>query len=132
MIIDASAAVKWFVNERESEASRTILLGPAALTAPDILPVEVAGALVRKYREGNVTARDVRESLAEFTALAISYSPAAGLLEDAVTLALAHRHPLPDCLYLALARRSGTPLATFDRRLASLAARMSIAVWTPA
>jgi len=131
MVIDASAAVKWFVNESESEASRTILLGSAALTAPDILPVEVAGALIRKYREGNVTARDVRESLTEFAALSIAYSPAGSLLDDAVALALAHRHPLPDCLYLALARRAGSPLATFDRRLAALAARLKIALWTP-
>jgi predicted nucleic acid-binding protein len=132
MVIDASVAVKWLVNETEAAASRTILLGDAVLLAPDLLATEVAGALVRKFREGNLTDDEVRASMGLFAALPIAFTATSELLGDAVGAALAHSHPLPDCVYIALARRRGAPLATFDRRQATLAAHLNIPLWTPA
>ncbi|TCZ57848.1 type II toxin-antitoxin system VapC family toxin [Roseicella aquatilis] len=47
--------------------------------------------------------------------------PDAELLDHAVLLSAAIRHPLYDCLYLALVRRLDARLATFDKGLAALA-----------
>jgi hypothetical protein len=130
MVIDASAAVKWFVTESGSDASRAILAKQIMLSAPDLLAVEVASALVRKFREDEITEGDVRDALHFFGAVPIVYTPVAALLADAVAIAVSHRHPLPDCFYAALARRNDTMLATFDRRLASIARAMDIPLWT--
>jgi predicted nucleic acid-binding protein len=39
----------------------------------------------------------------------------------ALTLALSLQHKIPDCVYLALAERSGADLVTADRRLDQIA-----------
>ena len=43
--------------------------------------------------------------------------PCAGLTAEAVGLSIRLQHPAYDCFYLALARRTGCPLVTADRRL---------------
>jgi predicted nucleic acid-binding protein len=43
--------------------------------------------------------------------------PIEALLRDAVSLALELRHPVYDCLYLALAAQRGTFMVTADQRL---------------
>lgn len=42
------------------------------------------------------------------------------LLDHAAHLGVTLRHPLYDCMYLALARRLSASLATFDKGLAEL------------
>jgi predicted nucleic acid-binding protein len=51
--------------------------------------------------------------------------PNADDLEAAAKLALELQHPLPDCLYLAVAERLGVALITADRAFARRAARRS-------
>jgi predicted nucleic acid-binding protein len=47
-------------------------------------------------------------------------------LENATNIAAEVNHKIYDCLYLALALERGEPLATADRRLATLAKELSI------
>lgn len=47
--------------------------------------------------------------------------PTAELLEAAYEISLALDHQLPDCLYLALARREDAPLVTADERQVKMA-----------
>ena len=51
--------------------------------------------------------------------------PNAQDIQAAATLALELRHPLPDCLYLAVAERLGVGLITADRAFARRAAQRS-------
>jgi predicted nucleic acid-binding protein len=51
--------------------------------------------------------------------------PDADYLAAASELALRLAHPLPDCLYLAVAERLGVVLITADRAFARRAARRS-------
>jgi predicted nucleic acid-binding protein len=48
------------------------------------------------------------------------------LLTPALELSLELRHPVYDCLYLALAQRRGVPLVTADERLISALRRRRI------
>lgn len=48
----------------------------------------------------------------------ITLTPCSGLLEAALTLSTQLRHPVYDCLYLALALRRNLPVITADRRFA--------------
>lgn len=131
MIVDASMAVKWFVNEPESPEARRVLATAATLASPDLLMVEVASVLTRKCRQGMLGAPDVRDSMRDLAAISIAWTPSRDLLGAALTLSLAEGHPCPDCLYLALAQRTGVPLATYDRALAALAARLGVPLWKP-
>jgi predicted nucleic acid-binding protein len=125
IVVDASAAVRWFLPEAGSDDAQRLLTGARKLLAPDLIRVEVAGALVRRARLDELTIEQARELVAAWvralTAGAVTLVPAREDFESAVELALRLGHPLADCLYLALALRLGVPLVTADRRFAARA-----------
>ncbi len=133
VVVDASVVLSLFLEEEEGEAAEALLLAGAdrpALGAPEMMEVEIASALTRRMRRGTVPAEQVEPLMARLPRLTIRGYPFRPLLPDALSLSLAHRHGLPDCLYLALARAErATALATFDRRLAALAQRLGIPLW---
>lgn len=131
MIIDASIAVACFVPELRSEAAHEALAEARGLQAPDLMRIEFAGSLTRKFRRREIGLAEVNEALADFTRLGIQFEPSGSLLDDAVALSLAERHPLYDCLYVALAMRTGAMFATFDTTLAALASRRDVPIWSP-
>jgi predicted nucleic acid-binding protein len=125
IVVDASTAVKWFLPEAGSEEAERLLTGSRKLLAPDLIRIEVAGALVRRVCLGELTVEQARLLVAAWlraiTASAVTPVPAEDDMEQAVELALRLGHPLADCLYLALAMRLDAPLVTADRKFAARA-----------
>lgn len=122
VVVDASVAVKWFVDEGgpEVRAARRLLAAGHELIAPSLVLCEVQNVLWKKLRVGQITAAQggaVAASLARFFA---HLEPDGALVGAAWSLAAAHDHPVYDCLYVALADRAGARIATFDKRLKSL------------
>jgi len=64
-----------------------------------------------------MTADDAREAFARLHAASPRLAPTRPLAAQALELALTFRHPVNDCLYVALALQRGCPLVTADRRL---------------
>jgi predicted nucleic acid-binding protein len=131
VVVDASCAVRWFVPEEGWPVARSLLLQDMPLVAPDILPVEIANALLRKHRRGEAEGTLPARALSLLDALRVETVPHEPLLRDAVALSLRSRHALHGCLYLMVAQRRRLSLATFDRRLAALAAALAIPLWSP-
>ena len=122
IVVDASVAVKWFLPEAGEAAAQSLLDGEDRLAAPGLVRVEVAAALVRKARLRQISADEARTALALwFRALAegvLVILPDEADLEAAAQIALDLEHPVQDCLYLAAARRLGSPLVTADKKFA--------------
>jgi hypothetical protein len=119
IVVDASVAVKWFLPEADSDAAARLLEGGQKLVAPELIRIEVAAALTRRGRLGELTDSQVR---ATTEAWSDALADGVVILEEngtdlprAIELALALRHPVQDCLYLALAGRLDVPLVTADR-----------------
>ena len=53
VVIDASVALKWVIEEDGSEAARGLLLSEV-LAAPDLMIVECANVLWAKERRGSI------------------------------------------------------------------------------
>jgi predicted nucleic acid-binding protein len=122
-VIDASVAVKWFLDEDRHEAAKEFLAGLDPLLAPRLIEVEVVSALSRRVRAGEVPkshgAKLIERWLADFlTADLLQLVEDRTLLSEAAQLAVTLDHKLPDCLYLALARHAQCPLVTADGPLA--------------
>jgi predicted nucleic acid-binding protein len=118
IVVDASVAVKWALREADSEAAAALLDDDDPLLAPELLRIEGASAITRAGRSGRVAVSDVEDVVARWLrsleAGAVELWPDRADLARAVTLSCELRHPLPDCLYLALAERTDAELVTAD------------------
>ena len=130
IVIDASVVVKWFAPEPGNVAAKDFV--GRELVAPALLRVEVASALVKKGMRGELAPEDLQGALELwFSGLAegqIALIADDDDLPEACALALELGHPVPDCLYLAAARRLDLPLITADRKFARRAATKHPAV----
>jgi predicted nucleic acid-binding protein len=124
-IVDASVAVKWVVDEQFSDAAR--LLAGARLYAPDLLYIECANILWKKAVKGDVTHSQAARALKELRTSPVTIVASGPLLEKALAMAGVLRHPVYDCVYLALAAEKKMPLVTADERLARVVAQGKVA-----
>lgn len=119
MVLDANVAVKTYLEEPGAESATELLTEPAKLLAPELIRLEVAGALCRRVRKGELEAGEAEQRcqhwLAELDKGLFTLTPDRELLPEAVALATKLKHALHDCLYLAVAIRSHAPLVTADR-----------------
>jgi len=121
IVVDASVAVKWFIEEPDSAAADALLLRfGRAIHAPDLLLIETAGAIVRRHNERSQTHPEMIESASVWRFMWQNFVQAHRTGGDEVIAATGIAadlgHPLKDCLYLALAIRLGCDLATSDVR----------------
>ena len=115
-VVDSSIVLKWFVEE-EGSAEAAALVG-TPLIAPDLLLAELANALWKKHRRGEIGLAQARAALAE-TDEAIDLTPIGALAEAAFEISAELDHPVYDAFFVALAERLQCPLLTADARLAA-------------
>jgi predicted nucleic acid-binding protein len=131
-VVDASVAIKWLVDEPHSDAASALLERPIAWVAPRLLLVETAARLRRKVADRELTDAGATTALRTLVDAArdgtVRLADDEDLAADALLLALELRHKLPDCLYLALAEREGSAVATADSRLGRLARSRGVPV----
>jgi predicted nucleic acid-binding protein len=116
LVIDASVAVKWVVEE-EGAAAAIALRHRFRFAAPDLLVAECANILWKKTRRGELTAAEANIAARLLERAGIELMPMGGLLEKATELAIRLDHPAYDCVYLALSRQRAWRFVTADQRL---------------
>ena len=121
LVIDASVAVKWFVEQDGWEEARALAKPPAELVAPELILAEIASALWKYVRVGQLAEDIAKAMLSRAPSAFARLVPLEELLASAFALSLSIPHPVYDCFYLALARREGAPLVTADKRLTARA-----------
>lgn len=119
IVVDASIAAKWYLNEPGSEEAAALLTSAAVLIAPALVQIEVNGAILRRYREGLLSLERAREACdlwdADLAAGALRLVPDGALIFPARAIAFQIRHAIQDCLYLAAAVETGAAsLVTAD------------------
>lgn len=116
IVIDASIAVKWVVEEEGTEAALGLRKGFRFL-APELLIAECANILWKKLQRGELLSDEAIVAARLLERSGIGLVSMRGLLERATELALSLSHPAYDCVYLAVARQNGARFVTADQRL---------------
>ena len=114
VVVDASVALKWVVDEPGAAAAEALL--DEELLAPSLWLVEAANALWRRVQREELTRLEADERLGELLRAPVTTTPVEMDATSALELANELQHPVYDCLYLAVAVRKDATFVTADRR----------------
>jgi predicted nucleic acid-binding protein len=115
VVIDASVAICWFVRESATENANGLIAATTNLVAPSLMLAELANALWKKTRRGEIRADLAEAGMREIRRFVPQIVELPDLIRPAFALAHELGHPVYDCIYLALARRRDAPFVTLDR-----------------
>lgn len=124
VVIDASVAIKWVVDEADSDAAVAVLES-RSLLSPDLLIAECANILWKKVWRRELTTDEAIIAARTLQQADIDILPTRHLMDVATRLAIDLNHAAYDCIYLALAMEHGCPLVTADDRLRRKLARFA-------
>lgn len=100
-VVDASAAIAWFVPEPEHLDADFLLGSSMRRVAPDLIFAEVANVLQRKVRIGQITAQHAVDGLTTLEDSIDVVLPSKSLYRQAFDLSRKLDHSVYDCMYLA-------------------------------
>jgi predicted nucleic acid-binding protein len=113
LVIDASIAIKWVVEEQGTEAALA-LRHKAEFIAPDLLIAECANILWKKVQRDELSESEALIAARLLQGANVEILATRSLLETATRLAIGLRHPAYDCIYLALAIQGDCRFVTAD------------------
>ena len=146
LVVDASVAVKWIIDEPRSSEARDLLVAGQSetgvretLLAPALLPIETHYAIAKRYGRGEATGDQLLGAIPALIGVFGSFQPLdLELATEAAALSFAEIKPVVpgiaqpfgvyDCVYIALAKRMRAALATADRRQAEIAKALRVPV----
>ena len=119
LVVDASVALKWVIDEDASPAAVRLLSEP--LFAPELLLSECANGLWKSARRSEITNEEALLRIESIAQVPVTLSSVKLDIIEALKLAIELDHAAYDCIYLACARRLNTAMVTADRRFVAKA-----------
>jgi predicted nucleic acid-binding protein len=116
LVIDASVAIKWIVQEKDTNAALG-LRSRFRFTAPDLIVAECSNILWKKAQRAELTRDEATMASRLLKHADIELQSSRGLIEEMTALAIDLAYPAYDCSYLTLARQKQFRFVTADKRL---------------
>ncbi len=116
-VIDASVVAAAFFPEKHSAAARAVLRGTQELLVPDLLFAEMANVIWKRQQRREIDSDEAGQLIEDVLMMPWRITPSNELAAAALEIAMRTARTVYDCLYLALAVRSGEVLVTADKRL---------------
>lgn len=117
LVVDASVAAKWFIEEEHADAALLVLDERNDLHAPDFFFLEMDNVFCKWIRRGVIPLMDGQDLRQALRRCPVHAHPFSSLLDSAFSIANETRRDIYDCLYLALADALDGRMVTADRRL---------------
>lgn len=117
IVVDASVAAKWFLEEVHSEAARKVLDENYMLHIPDFFFIEMDNILWKRTSRKDIKledAQDIRKAIRKFP---LNVHVSTPILDAAFELAIKCGLSVYDCLYVSLAVLLNARVVTADRKL---------------
>ena len=120
-VVDANIVLSWSLDRPYSSNALEFLRADTCyLVAPDLIVHEVGSALSYYVKTRVLTLDQAEDAYFHLTTF-VELISAVSLRFEALRLSVSTGHSIYDSFYLALARQTGTPCVTADRKLASIA-----------
>jgi predicted nucleic acid-binding protein len=132
LVVDASVAIKWFVEEPLRPQARALLADRHEFVAPDLLIAEIANIAWKKAVRGeieNEQAHSIVHSIV-LPPFISTFADTITLRARALALAMQWKHPVYDCFYAACAEALSAPLVSADEKLLHLLKERNSAIRT--
>lgn len=122
LVVDASVAIKWFVEEPLRPQARALLANRHEFIAPDLLISEIANIAWKKAVRGEIKIEQAQSIVRNVVLppFVSTFVDAATLSQRALSLALQWKHPVYDCFYAACAEAVSAPLISADEKFIRL------------
>ncbi len=127
LVVDASVAVKWFVEETLREEARLRVKQGHELGSPEFILIETANIAWKKALREEIGKDQARTIVAAIPQYVPTLYPSSELMDRALELALALNHPVYDCLYLSCADIADGVLITADEKLCEVVRNTDLA-----
>jgi len=118
LVLDASVVVPLIVLA-PGQSAPDIDLVAGEFCVPLLLPIEFANAMWKYEQASMLTPAEAQSAWSKFEKLPFQYADDRKLTPHALALANALKHPVYDCIYLALALSLDTRVVTRDKRFAA-------------
>ncbi len=127
IVIDASAALRWFIPASATASTYPLPDTDQPLVAPDLFLAEVRNTALVHMRKKELAREQAVAMVSTIDKLMAGYFPMADITEMAWSMALEFDHSVYDCYYIALARQLDTVLVSADQRMIRKFASTTIA-----
>ena len=121
LVIDSGIAVKWFIEEDDSEFAQLIYdeyeSGGVSLLAPSLIYAEFGNIVWKKQIFQGLDSKDADFAIWEFRRISLTLTTTTALFNDAYHIAVKYKRTFYDSLYLALAQRENCGFVTADEKL---------------
>ena len=117
IVVDASVGAKWLFNEADAALARSLLDGDRVMLVPDIFHCEIANAVWKRVRKGEIARSDAAEMVSWLEAAPVMTLPSLALLEYAFSIAERYDRAVYEAVYVALAVRESCTLVASDAPL---------------
>lgn len=125
VVIDANVAVAWVIDRPYSTEAMAFINTAYTLVAPDLLVAEAGNALGYYVRTNILSPAQAIDGYRLITST-LEFVPAMELNVHALDISMRTGHSIYDCFYLALASQRGLPVASADRKLNEIGARLGV------
>lgn len=116
VVVDASVAVKWYVDEIFGDNAEKLLDGTFELYAPELIVPEFGNIVWKKVRSGKTTPDEGRTIIEAFNNQNMNLQPQSHLLKHAYLGAEWSGQTVYDWMYLVLAISLSCKFVTADER----------------
>jgi predicted nucleic acid-binding protein len=117
IVVDASVAAKWYIDEPDCDAARSLIGATSDCIAPDLILAEFANVAWKRLSRHEISEEQATAMVDHLPSVLLEIVPCLALRQPALSIAIALDHPAYDGFYLALAMQRGLNLVTADKRL---------------
>lgn len=126
VVLDTSAAVEVVLNREQASFFQGYLEKADWVISVDLFVSEVTNVFWKYHVFEDFPIDLCETNLEKALGLIDSFDPTLDLYREALALSVQIRHPVYDSMYLALARRKNAIFLTSDRKLRTVAEKLSI------